>query len=136
MKHSTMLLVALLACLTASNALAGETLSIRLVEASNEGPGNLDGIEDVIRILKKSSSHEHFALIASATQSLPAKGQTSKLRSLAIKCKGKQGNVTITVKSGRKQLLNTTVALKDGTPIVVGGFPSRKGKMILVFLAR
>ena len=135
---SKMLFAAILAgMLTASAAMAGDTLSIRLVEASNSGSGDAAGLGDVIEVLKGNvPNYKQFTLIASGSKSLPADGSSITVGTYKIVCKGKQKDLKIEISSGDKQLLTMSVSLRDGIPVILGGFPSDKGKHVLVFMAR
>lgn len=125
----------LLICAWALPALAGDRVSVRLVEATNDGKGDGAGLEDVVKVLKKNLSYQNYALVSRTSIALPAKGDAQKVGGYSVICSGTQANLSILVKHGSKKLLQTTVKLDDGTPLVMGGFPSGKGKMVLVFVA-
>jgi len=125
----------LLVCLTAGASLAGSSLSIRLVHATNQKQGSTRGLGDVAHVLKRSLPYNHFRLVASRGTRLPAKGAVS-LDGYSVHCEGPQNKLRITVSRGGRRLVNTSVSLRDGTPFVLGGLPSSQGKLILVFVAR
>ena len=137
MKNAALFTAILAGMLTASVAVAGGTLSIRLVEASNSGSGGAAGLGDVIDVLKSNvPNYKQFALIASGSKSLPADGSSITVGTYKIVCKGKQKDLKIEISSGDKQLLTMSVSLRDGIPVILGGFPSDKGKYVLVFVAQ
>ncbi len=127
--------VLLLVCLTASSSFAGSRLSIRLVHATNQRQGSTRGLEDVAHVLKRSLPFNHFRLVSSRGTGLPASGVQS-LDGYAVQCQGPQNALKINVSRGGRRMVNTSVSLRDGTPFVLGGLPSRDGKLILVFVAR
>jgi hypothetical protein len=134
--HRIILCLFVTACLLTSSAHAGDSLFIRLVNASNSEQGVDPQLADVIKVLKRTLVFKSYTLAASAAQPLPAKDSESRLAELKIKCSGSQNNLRITVRKGKSVLLNTTVDLKDNTPLVLGGFPGKNGHQILIFLAR
>ena len=131
MKVGVGLLVFLLA---PSLCLAGERLSIRLVEASNDGKGAA-GVEDIAGMLRKNINYQSFALLGRGSMPLPAQNAASRIGAYTVTGSGPQNNLSIRVRKGGSEVLSTTVRLKDRTPLVVGGFPGGKGKMVLVFVA-
>ncbi len=114
---------------------AGRSLSIRLVHASNKQKGNNAGLQDVIQVLR-TLRYNHYRLVASASLGLPPGNGAASLGGYTVRCSGPQKSLKITVSRGRRQLVNTTVSLRDGKPIILGGLPSQEGKLILVFVAR
>jgi len=137
MKNAALFTAILAGMLTASTAMAGGTLSIRLVEASNSGSGGAAGLGDVIDVLKSNvPGYSQFTLIASGSKSLPADGSSIVVGKYQIMCKGNQKELSIEVSSGHKHLLSVTASLRDGIPVIFGGLPSDKGKHVLVFVAQ
>jgi hypothetical protein len=128
-------LLSLCLCLLSASAVAG-SLSIRLVRASNTPGGNSAGLGDVIPVLKKSLVYSHYSLAGSTSMKLPAQNSVRQLGSYSVTCNGQQGNLAITVRHGRKQLLNTRVSLSSRKPLILGGFPAGNDKLVLVFVAR
>jgi len=135
MKRSLLTIGLLLCVQLAGTALAGNQVSIRLVEARSGRPHLGPGLADVAATLK-STRYNHFTLLASSGVALPARGTASQLGAYTVVCSGAQQNLQISVRRGRKPLLSTTWRLRDGKPVVIGGFPAQGGKHILVFLAR
>ena len=129
------ILTALCLCLLSASAMAGN-LSVRLVKASNTPGGSSAGLGDVLPVLKKSLVYSHYALAGSTSLSLPAKQTSRQLGAYSVTCDGEQGNLAISVRHGRKQLLNTRVSLSSRRPLILGGFPAGDGKLVLVFVAR
>jgi hypothetical protein len=121
--------------LTAATSLAG-SLSMRLVEASNTGSGIEKSLGDVASALKAQLPFSSYKLIASGATTLPANGSRTSLGGYTVTCAGPQTSLTIQITKGRQQLANTTVNLRSGRPLLLGGFPSKSGKLIVVFIAR
>lgn len=115
---------------------AGEILSIRLVKADNSGGGQAGGLDDVIEVLRNSLVFKTYSLMASTTVAFPVKSGVLRLGDYLIDCSGGQADLTIRVRSGRRELLKTAVSLGDNKPLILGGFPCQGGKHILVFLTQ
>ena len=120
----------------ASPVQAGETLSIRLVEAHNEGEGMDAGLSDVASTLTKNLSYKTFSLLASRRLGLPADGRAGLSGGYSVACRGEQANLHVTVFKRKEAVLDTTLNLRDGSPVVLGGFASKRGRVLLVLIAR
>ena len=116
------------------NGIAGDLLTIRLVEASNDGDGIDKGLRDIGSILKGQLPFKRYRLIDRGRCKLPAKQSIGLARGYNVECQGNQEHLTIKVRHRKSELLTTTVALRDGKPLMLGGFPDRKGKLLLVLL--
>ena len=123
--------------LAATTTFAGSTLSVRLVEASNGGGGMGTGLGDVAHLLQSNLPYRSFQLLGSRSMSLPAESSAALGRGVTVNCSGQQGGVTVTVDIGGRTALQSTVSLRDNTPLVLGGFSSgSKGKLIVILLAK
>jgi hypothetical protein len=129
------LAVAVVLLAGASAARAGSELSARLVEASKEGTSSA-GLEDVMEVLKTNLPFTAYRLLGSGAAPLPAAGRTLRLAGYSVKCSGPQDNLDLEVARRKRVLLRTTISLRDGRPLIVGGFPAGRGKHVLVFVAR
>ena len=133
----TQMIIALLfTTFMVSTCLAGDNLSIQLIEASNKKDATSSGVQNIISILKKSLPYNSYNLVASGSTKLPTRKTTQKLGEYIVSCSGKQKNLSIKVTRKKQTLLNTTVNLSDNKPFMLGGFPSKNGKFILVFIAK
>ena len=79
---------------------------------------------------------DSFTLLASASVSLPASGETRTLGSYKVTCSGGQKSFSIKVRSGSREIMDATVDIRDNKPYIVGGLPAKEGKQVLVFVAR
>ncbi|MBT3191749.1 MAG: hypothetical protein HN341_04270 [Verrucomicrobia bacterium] len=131
----SVILACLFVSLLSASAQAG-SLSVRLVRASHTAGGSSSGLGDVIPVFQKSLPYSHYSLAGSTSMTLPASKATRQLGGYSVTCSGSQNSLAITVKHGRKQLLNTSVRLSRGKPLILGGFPSGQDKLVLVFVAR
>ena len=130
-------IAALIVLLTlAAGAQAAGSLSIRLVEASNEGSGASAGLKDIAGILKGSLAFSNYKLIGSSTMRLPAAGEKGRVGDYEVICTGSQQSISITVMRGGQVMLTTQVRMQDGVPLILGGFPGGAGRHVLVFTAR
>jgi hypothetical protein len=117
-----------------SSASGAATLSVRLVEATNDGSG-IDGRLRDVAAAFGDLSFNSYRLVDAADFPIPAR-ETRAMGGYEVACAGELGGLMITVRLRGQELLNTSVSLRPKKPLVVGGFPSRKGRMILVFVAR
>jgi hypothetical protein len=136
MKNNLLVLWFCVAALFAGGVLAGPGLSIRLVEASNAGQGAGGGLEDVAQLLKENLPFNSFRLLASRSMALPANGSVTLDEGIQARCSGDQRNLTVVIERGRKEEVRSTVELRRDTPLIVGGFPSKNGKMIVILMLK
>ena len=136
MRKRKLFVASLCAASLTAVALAGSDISIRLAEASNSGRGSPAGMNDVSGIIKESLGFDSCTFVASAWIRLPADRQTRALADYSVVCSGPQNRLSISVQRGGKSLLKTNVALQDGKPLILGGFPSGSGKHVFIFLVR
>lgn len=121
---------------TAGNGVAGSLLSVRLVEASHAGQGMGVGLGDVANLLQNNLPYKSFQLLASRSMALPANGVASLNSGIVARCSGGQDNLSVVLERGGKKIMQTTVELRDGTPLIIGGISSAQGKLIIVLLAK
>jgi hypothetical protein len=129
--------ILLLVLLSTSNwAFAGSMLSVRLVEANNAGQGMGTGLGDVAHLLQNNLPYKTFQLLASRSMSLPANSAASLSSGIVARCSGGQENLNVVLERGGRKIMQTTVELRDGTPLIIGGISSGQGKLIVVLLAK
>jgi hypothetical protein len=121
---------------SAGAVLAGPTLTIRLVDASNSGQGAGGGLEDVAQLLKENLPFNSFRLVANRSMPLPANGTVSLAEGIQARCSGDQRNLSVAIERGGKAQIQSTVELRNNTPLILGGMPSDKGKLIVILLAK
>lgn len=131
-----LLLVAAFALL-ASPVLAGQQLGVRLVEASG-GPARTDpALKDVEAMLKGNLPFSQFRLVDRTAVRLPAIQQATDLKGgVVMRFNGDQQKLAVTMEQGGRVVLQTQIALHDGIPLVLGGFPSGGGRMMIVLVVR
>lgn len=133
MKIITKILI-LIACLlvwTGSTTAGEQKLTVRLVTASNES-GNNAGLEDVIGALKENLPYRSYTLVDTGTVKLPATENVCKLEEYTIIFNGTHKNLTVEIFKGRKELLNTTISISKGAPLILGGFSEGNKKIVFV----
>ena len=135
MKLRSIVVCCCLLLVAAAPCRAGRALSIRLVHAGNKQQGSSAGLTDVMHVLR-TLRYNHYRLVSSSSLRLPANNATTSLGGYGVRCSGPQNSLKITVTRGSRSLVNTTVSLRDGKPIILGGLPSQEGKLILVFVVR
>ena len=123
--------------LPAFTALGGERVSVRQVEVSNKAEYMDAKLDDVRSLLADNLPFKSFTLLQDWTVVLPADATLAAARGrYTIILAGPQDSLRITVTRRKDVLYDGTVALRDGTPLSVGGFPSGKGKVIFVLVVR
>jgi hypothetical protein len=120
----------------AAPVFAGPTLTIRLVDASNSGKGAGGGLGDVAQLLKDNLPFNSFRLLANQSMPLPADGTVSLAAGIQARCSGDQRNLRVVIERGRKAQIQSTVELRNGVPLILGGLPSDTGKLIVILLVR
>lgn len=131
------LLAVALCFLPAASAGAGQQLGVRVVEASG-GPARTDpALHDVEKMLKGNLPFSQFRLVDRASVRLPAVQQAAGLKGgITLRFNGDQMKLAVTMEQGGKVVLQTQIALHDGVPLVLGGFPSGGGRMMIVLVVR
>lgn len=127
--------IALLLCISASPAAAG-SLSIRLVEAHNESTAVASGLRDVAGTLRQSLPYKGFDLLGSSSMGLPAKGTASLGSGFSVRCTGPQNSMSAVIMRNGKQVLSTSLNLRSNTPVILGGFSSKRGRLLVLLVAR
>lgn len=135
MKNNLKTILFLWVLLTAGAAFAGSTLSVRLVEASNAGQGMGVGLGDVSSLLLNNLPYKTFRLLTSRAMNLPANSAAALDLGIVVRCSGGQDNMKVVLERGDKKIM-TTVELRDGTPLIIGGLSSGQGKLIVILLAK
>jgi hypothetical protein len=118
------------------------TLDVMLIHASNEQAPmdrRLEKVEYQLRRMFKFEYYKHYGE-ASAVVNLP--GETTldlgHGMKLIVKASGSDGKIRAEVnwKKGDTSALNTTVALKRGQHVILGGVPHEGGTLIMTVVAR
>jgi hypothetical protein len=113
-----------------------DSLSIRLVQAGNEGSGVGGGLGDVAQLLQDNLRFKSFQLVSSKSIGLPANGAAELGQGFTARCSGGANNLSVAIERSGKRVLSSTVQLQRGTPLIVGGFSSGNGKMIVILSLR
>ena len=119
-----------------SAAFAAEQVTARLVEASNAGGGTDASLRDVQRLLGGNLPFKDFRLVDQGTMRLPAAGAVPLRGGFLLRCRGIAERLGVTFEQGGKVLIQTELALSAGRPVVLGGFPCPRGKLLLVLTVR
>ena len=129
-----MILIIALVC-SAVAAQAQDSMTVRMVKASNSGRASIDAsLKQFERLFTSSIPFKSFQALGSKKVRLPANGPVA-IQGYTLNCRGGASSLSLTLKSGRKQVLQTSVRLQKGKPLVLGGFPAAddpKAKVLLV----
>ena len=115
---------------------AGDILTLRLVEASNRGKGVGEGLGDVAPLLSNNLPFSSFKLVAAQSLPMPANGTVDMGYGFSARCTGRQSNLRVAVARRGRPVLQSTVELQTGMPLILGGFPTETGKMIVILVVR
>lgn len=130
------LIAAAVALAMAGRCLAADTLSLREVEARNDGSGVPAILQDVGRVLKSSVGFSGYHLLSSRTLPLPTSDSVALRSGYTLKCSGSSDNLEVLVTRGAEEILRTTASLRPGRPLVLGGFPKGDARVLLVLVVR
>ena len=119
-----------------SAAFGAERLTARLVEASNTGDGTDASLRDIQRLLGSNLPFKDFHLVDQSTMRLPAEGVVPLRGGFLLRCHGIADRLAVTFERDGKVLIQTELALSSGRPVVLGGFPCPRGKLLLVLTVR
>jgi hypothetical protein len=132
-------LVAAMAALVlaaSSAAWADGNVIIRQVRAEREGSGIDAALSDVASVLRGNMPFGQYHLVATRSLGFPA-GSTLQLEAgFSVTCTGTRDNLQILLKRGKDKVLQTTVSLAAGTPLVLGGFPVGDSTYLLILTAK
>ncbi|MDA1043686.1 MAG: hypothetical protein O3C57_00525 [Verrucomicrobia bacterium] len=134
--YKVMLATIVLCAGATAGPLHAEQLSLRLVEAHNESNVLAAGLSDVSDTLRKNLPYSGFDLLGSSGLPLPANGTAALGAGISARCSGPQNNLTIVITRNRQQVLSTTLNLHHNTPVILGGFTSTRGRMLVLLVAR
>ena len=125
-------------CLTAGAAMAKPELSIRLVEASNTGQGVSRGLEDVSQMLKDNLPFNTFRLLSTRSMPIPASGEVALAEGISARCAGDARGLRVIIEQSGRVQLQSTVALRKDTALILGGFPSARpnARMIVILMLK
>jgi hypothetical protein len=131
MKTPRALLPLALLLIFANFAYAEDAVSLRLVHASNSGKSVDAALNDISGTLTANLPFSNYSVVDSKKLSI---GQSVDCaQGLSVTTSGTRESMKITVKQGGAQMLNTTVSLATGKPLLLGGFAATGGgKIILV----
>lgn len=109
------------------------TVKIRLVEAFNSNQASVSsGLQDVSGILKKNLRFNSFKLLGSNIVNLPANAPVT-IGPYQLILTGDSGNLSVRVLKDRKNIFQSKVKLIQNSPVLIGGFQGKTGKIIFIF---
>lgn len=127
---STVLSIGLM--LLVANFAAADTVSLRLVQASNNGKSVDPALSDVSSTLTGNLPFSNFSVIDNKSVTI---GKTvSCAQNLSVATSGSRDSMKIAVNQSGSQMLNTTVSLAAGKPLLLGGFPAAGGGKVILIL--
>lgn len=118
-------------CLFAAHAMAAP--QVRFVLATNDGNGIDSSLQDVagsLSVLKFSK----FSVVDSKSVT-PGK-RVNLSHGYALTCDGESGSYQVTVEKGGERVMNTNISISSQRPLILGGFPHKTGRLILVLKER
>ena len=124
----------MLATLAPALAQAGERVSLRLVRADNEAGASSPSLGSLVQTLQRNLPYRRFTEVSANSLPLPGRGGVP-LGELRVFCRGPQDNLSVTVKRAGNTLVQTRVRLRDGQPVIVGGFPDGQARLLIVLVS-
>ena len=125
-------------CLTAASAAVSPTtrLQVRLLTAGHgRQSADTGGIQDVLPLLNRSLKFSAYRALATKDVPLEAGRQVRFDRDLTLTVGQNDGNALgVTIQRGTKRLLKTKLRLLPKKPIMLGGFPARDGRTLIIVL--
>jgi hypothetical protein len=117
-------------------ASAGQTVSVRLVEAHGEGQGLSPALNDVAGMLRKNLPYPRFDLLDSRNLKLPSDGTLQMRGGITMQYGGSAGAFRVAMRRGKTPLLSTTIALTKGRPFILGGFKGSRGRVLVLLVLK
>lgn len=129
------LMVLLAAGLTVS-AHGATRVDVRLVRAYH-GWGVSRELRDVADLLRGNLPYTAFEMLSRASVPIPNRGQNANLsHGLSIHVSGNHERLSVLVQRQRATLLRAVVGLRPNVPIILGGFPDKEDRLLIVLVAR
>lgn len=117
-------------------AIGAESVDIRFVRAFH-GNSVSPALRDVESLLRSNLPYRGFELLSRTSMSLPNRGQSARMaRGFRVRCSGDARRFSVRVNRGDDTALNVAVALREGKPVILGGFPDGEDRLLLVLVAR
>jgi hypothetical protein len=112
---------------------APATLSARLVTASKDAGTSDPRLEDVQALLESNSSAKSFRLDGEATLAFKEGASATLGKGYRLELSQVQDtNAMVRVSQGRRDLVQTRLALRKGRPVIVGFDDDAGGKTIII----
>lgn len=122
--------------LAAGAVLASPAVLVRQVRASH-GPARIDpALQDVGGLLQQNVPFSVFTLMHQGSYTPPGRAVLTLAAGYQVLCRGDAGNMRIEISRQGESLLNTTVSVAPGQPLVLGGFSAPDGGRILFIFTR
>lgn len=118
-----------------ARAAGGDMLEVRLIEARQEKGPKDARLADIQHMLENNLPFACFEMIERAALS-SMDGITHLAGGFTIRARGGTDHCSITLEQNGKILLETQVRFQKGKPVILGGFPSPKGKYLFVIQSR
>lgn len=120
----------------AGTSVAKDTILVRLVAANNAPGAPPAALADVMEDLAKRSQYSNFQLVDSKEVKLPVAARVKLKGGYALEFSGPKEKLKLGVFHGKRRLMQMTVSLKEGRPLILGEFPAQDGKMVFVLLSK
>lgn len=132
----TMVFMIVIGSLLAAPAYANREVDIRLVRAQTTGSLSPQ-LADVADLLQNNLPFQGYSVLGRTRLPLPNRGQSVTFPgNLVVRCSGNQERLTVVVRRHETVLLNAVVSLRDNRPVILGGFPEGRDRLLLIVVAR
>ena len=118
----------------AAGGLQAATLRIRMIRGSHEEGQTPPALADIADMMRNTLAFKTYALDAEARMPLPADGRVVKLRVYDVTCTGPAERLKVSIVRRDKRVLDTVASVRPGHPVILGGFPARRGEGVRMFV--
>ena len=114
----------------------GATLSVRLVVAHNENNKISKALQDVRPTLQRNLGYTGYDLLTRKDLKIPPGGTVDLGSGFQLKCSGSQKSLRVKLTRNKKRLFDTTLNLRKGKPVILGGFKVKRGRAMVILVSK
>ena len=132
-RHLFGLICGMLALL--ASAATADTMQVHMVKATNKGQAKIDDrLKAFENLLQKSNlAFKRFQLVDVKSVKLPSNSSVI-MQGYELSASGSAGDLKLNLAHKGRQVMNSTVKIEPGKPLIVGGFPDAADKDARILL--
>ena len=114
-----------------------ENVRVRLVQASHgPAPEQTEALRDVLPLLRRNLRFQSYQLLSDRRFTARTAKQVQLGRDFSLTVTSvSERTLGVSVASGQRRLLSTRAHLVPNKPLLLGGFPDRKGRTHIIILS-